>query len=111
MTNISDPQYSIAPLATTRPGYFCTKPFETRHLSTKVKSGFATVEQKSEIVELELLMNAALGDSRVNQVIGKGSKILIRADAYAQAWARQIFEYKGVQCIFVPQDFVLGWIG
>lgn len=102
--------YVVGPQPAARPGVFCSKPFEVKHLKTKVKSGFATVEQKSELVALELIMNCSFTDRFNGLMVPIGHKILVKADGYAQSWARQVLEYEGQEFIIVPEDAVIGWI-
>lgn len=81
--------------------FFC-EPFKEHSVKTTVKSGFATIEQKSNVVELKLTHPC---DTRSGL-----TAVLVRADAYAQPWAKRVQKMNGVEFIIVPEEDVIGYV-
>jgi len=78
------------------------RPFEVNSVQVK-KTGLAFI-QKSNLVELEVLV-----DSRVGEPFYKGDRVLVRADRYATAWAKDRLTAPHIngEFILVPEDEII----
>jgi len=79
-------------------------------LRSQVKSGFATISQKSKIVKLKVLHDAivSVGDTSVN--IKAGSKLLISEEIlYSAPWAKNPTNLDDYQCIVVEPTYIIGF--
>lgn len=80
-------------------------------LKTQVKSGFATVSQKSTLVKLEVLFDAQVlvGDSV--QKVNKGQFVYLSEEIlHSAVWAKQIMTTEGFNSEFIVIDpvYVIG---
>lgn len=85
----------------TENGYLMLKPYEgSRKLETEIKSGFATIKQKTSLVGLELLADA----KSVNGNYKKGQiMFFIEETLFTDKWSKKIFTCEGIE-----DGFVLG---
>lgn len=72
------------------------RPIGDRTISMKVNSGFATMENRVQLLDLEVVFGIPDADIR------PGDKVYVKGDAVKQVWAGQIFTVKGAEVILVP---------
>jgi hypothetical protein len=78
----------------------CT-PFPKQHMEKVVKGGFAMVDKKVNLQELEVVMFADYDKS-----LNPGTKVFVRGDAIVQNWAKEVFTQDGVEFILVPASAI-----
>jgi hypothetical protein len=76
----------------------CT-PVENRTVASEVKSGFAVVKNKVELVKLKVIFGCDEGPT-------VGDTVFIKGDAVNHAWCKDVFNVEGVSVILVPLQFV-----
>lgn len=72
----------------------CT-PIENRTVASEVKSAFAVVKNKVELVELEVVFGCDDGPSA-------GDKVFIKGDQVNHEWCKNVFSVGDVKVILVP---------
>jgi hypothetical protein len=82
----------------------CT-PFKQRHVEKVVKGGFAMVDKKVQLEELQVVYPAMLpGEVQVLP----GDSVWVRADQVIQPWAKDVFDIETEKpFILVPSNYVL----
>src|SRR5580693_1691751 len=77
-----------------------------RALKSKTEGAFALVQQKTSIVGLRLLADAALNfGGKSLETMSKGSVVYIREELlYTQAWAQKVYESEAVEGKFIIVD-------
>ena len=83
-------------------GYILTKLLSIKSTETEVVKGFASFKNKTSFQEVEVVYGS--------EKIKSGTKVLLRADAFAQPWAKNTYHYNGLDLLMVPQNEVLGVI-
>lgn len=74
--------------------------YKKGELRSKVSNGFATIDQKSTLKGLKVLVDGKLNDGTL---VRSGSTVYIREEAlHTQAWAQ-----KSLECDFVGQPFLI----
>lgn len=84
----------------------CT-PFPKKSIQMEVKTGFAVVKQKVDLIQLEVVFDFENNEFRAEA----GDKIWIRGEFFNAVWAKEEFELEvegeKKRFIFVPADAVL----
>lgn len=86
------------------------EPFPTRSVDVKVKSGFGTVVQKTELVPLKVVFATEASDRQTPAASAltllEGDTVYVRGEAVAHQWAAEVYDLEGKKFIFLPEDFV-----
>lgn len=78
------------------------EPYQKSQLKSKVVNGFASIEQKSNLQGLKVLMNAKLSDG---SIVHKDSIAYIKEETlHTQAWAQKTYESKSIEGKFMIVD-------
>lgn len=72
------------------------KPFPKQHMEKIVKGGFAMLDKKVTLQELEVVMRSYDTD------IDTYDKVYVRGDAGTQNWAKEVFTQGDLEFILVP---------
>lgn len=83
-------------------GFVSCTPFPSQHIEKVVKGGFAMIDKKVQLQELEVVIGGMAG----NDYLGPGSKVYIRGDQITQPWAREVFSMDGKDFILVPSSAI-----
>lgn len=86
-------------ISTTNRVVACT-PFSKQHMETVVKGGFAMVDKKVQLQELQVVMHAL--DPRLDA----GDTVWVRGDTIVQPWAKEVFTVAGREFILVPANAI-----
>lgn len=85
--------------------FVATRPFVVKTVETKIKSGFATSNQKTSLQPLEVVF-----ECHDFPEIKPGDTVYVRADMFAHQWAKEEFtDGAGNPYILVPKQFVYGY--
>src|SRR5271165_7177778 len=78
------------------------EPYQKSQLKSKVVNGFASVEQKSNLQGLKVLMNAKLNDG---SIVPKDSVVFVKEEVlHSQPWAQKTYECKSLVGKFLIVD-------
>ncbi len=75
--------------------------FATNSINLRADNGMPAIQQKAELVELEVLFPTDGGEYLA------GDKILLYGDAAQSPWARRPFETNGVKFVLCPFEQVI----
>jgi hypothetical protein len=78
-----------------------TFPFEKFSIESTVKSGFATINQKTTLTALLVVAGNREGD------IQAGSVVYVNSDQCKQVWANKVYKLGEQDIILVPEDAVV----
>lgn len=81
------------------------KPIERKGIEAQVTKGFATVKQKNQLLELDVVFDVSNGD----HLICSGDKIFVKGENVKAPWAVEEFEVQGQVVILVPIEAVQLW--
>jgi hypothetical protein len=82
-------------------GNIVTLPFKDMSVKTEVKSGFATIVQKTHLSTLQVVVGNKDGSIPI------GSVVYMAPDAFKSHWAKQIFLFENKEVIIVPENQVI----
>jgi hypothetical protein len=74
------------------------EPIANRTVASEIKSGFAVVKNKVELVKLKVVFGC--DDIQAN------SYVYIKGDAVNLEWAKNVYAVEGVSVIMIPLQFV-----
>ena len=93
--------------------FVATEPFPVQHITGTAMGGLFLMDQKIQLTRLEVVLESycQVGDKTVwlpNDNLGaEPSFVYVRADQFAQVWAKQIYELNGKSFILVPCESVV----
>lgn len=82
-------------------GFVATTPFSETHVKMKISQGFATVEQRGTLHELEVLFDTE------DYKFSKGDKVYLTGDAMKHTYATQRILLGDKVCILVPVEQIV----
>jgi len=99
----------LSPKLWSRNGLIATEPMVQQQVKTTTASGFATIEQRSTLTALRVLV--AYPGSATMPALEVGDTVMIRSECFVQGWAKRAYEVGAggarVSAIFVPESEVL----
>jgi len=93
--------------------FVATEPFPVQHITGTAKGGLAFMDQKIQLTRLEVVVASScqVGDETVPLPSDNFSEnpafVYVRADQFAQSWAKQVYELNGKPFILVPCESVV----
>ena len=75
-------------------------PFPRQNMEKVVKGGFAMIDKKVQLQELEVRFFCS------DPELHPGMKIWVRGDAIVQPWAKEVFVEEGTEFILVPASVI-----
>ncbi len=76
------------------------EPIQNRTVASEIKSGFAVVKNKVELVKLKVIF----GDQ--DEEIAPGDMVYIKGDTVNHPFCKDVFMIEGVPVILIPLQFV-----
>jgi hypothetical protein len=73
--------------------------FPSRVVEKKVKSSFATAEQKSALTGLKVIFG--------NENYWVGQTVYVEAESFASSWGKRVYTLDGKDFILVPEEAIL----
>lgn len=92
----------------TRKGTLAIAQPEFKKIEAQMKGGIALISQRMNLIEVPLLMDYEMDGTRL---YAANTKILLRADAGLQSWAKQVFSLGegGLEFVLCPESQVIGY--
>ena len=78
------------------------EPIANRSVASEIKSGFAVVKNKVELVKLKVLFGMVPEEGRMRP----GDYLYIKGDAVNHEFAKTVYTLDGVSFILIPLQFV-----
>ena len=75
-------------------------------IEQKVVNGFATISQRTDVIEVDLIMDYQLDGNTL--LVGR-DKIILRGDAGIKQWAKEKLYIDGKEFVLCPEGEVLGF--
>lgn len=89
--------------------YLALKPLPAKEkVETVMRGNVALVSQKNSVIEAELAMDFKMSNGLILKA--NKSKVIISGEAAFQGFAKQIYNYNGLEFIRVPEDNVIGYM-
>lgn len=73
-------------------------PFQAKSVEVKIKNAFATVSQKTELTQMEVVFG--------NERYRPGTFVYVKGDVLTLPWTREVFELAGKKFVMVPEDLI-----
>lgn len=78
-------------------------------IEAEIVGGFATISQKTRVVECDLVFSFELPDG--TKIYPGKNKVLVSGDAGLQAWSTNILSLDGKEFALLPIEYVIAIIG
>jgi imidazoleglycerol phosphate synthase glutamine amidotransferase subunit HisH len=89
--------------------FLALKPLPSKEKVETVMTGnIALVSQKSSVIEAELAMDFKMTNGLILRA--NKDKVIIPGDAAFQGFAKQIYNYNGLEFIRASEDHIVGYI-
>jgi len=77
-------------------------------LKSEVKSGFAFVQNKTDIIALEVLVDGHIGKADIKSHVSVGTIVYVKEERLTtMAWGKTVFKLAGKEVILIPSEEIV----